>query len=217
MASLKMPSASKVRNKHAVMTFHSLNSCPQLLYGTQRLSTPRRLNSSVTPISKVVPFRHEHTFGTLFSGSDRQQRRNCLQGDENCQEAGNSHCGCVQRCRQVHNFFLDTTKTFDCVCRNSMHVAMADEAVRIGPPPSQQSYLKGDTILSVAKDTGTEKAPNIFYQFCVQVQRLFTPDMDFCPRMLSLPNNARRMGSFLLDPPLLPSETWASSRQARRS
>ena len=36
-----------------------------------------------------------------------------------------------------------------------MHVAMADQAVRIGPPPSQQSYLKGDTILSVARETGT--------------------------------------------------------------
>ena len=35
-----------------------------------------------------------------------------------------------------------------------MHVAMADQAVRIGPPPSQQSYLKGDTILSVARETG---------------------------------------------------------------
>ena len=36
-----------------------------------------------------------------------------------------------------------------------MHVAMADQAVRIGPPPSQQSYLKGDAILSVARETGT--------------------------------------------------------------
>ena len=33
--------------------------------------------------------------------------------------------------------------------RNSMHVAMADEAVRIGPAASQQSYLRGDTILKV--------------------------------------------------------------------
>ena len=48
-----------------------------------------------------------------------------------------------------------------------MHVAMADEAVRIGPPPSQQSYLKGDTILSVAKETGAEKAPNVSDQFCI--------------------------------------------------
>jgi len=40
--------------------------------------------------------------------------------------------------------------------RNSMHVAMADEAVRIGPAPSQQSYLKGDHILKVAQETGSD-------------------------------------------------------------
>ncbi|NWW29099.1 MCCA carboxylase, partial [Falcunculus frontatus] len=35
--------------------------------------------------------------------------------------------------------------------RNSMHVAMADEAYCIGPPPSQQSYLAMEKILQVAK------------------------------------------------------------------
>jgi len=40
--------------------------------------------------------------------------------------------------------------------RNSMHVAMADEAVRIGPAASQQSYLRGDTILKVAAETGSD-------------------------------------------------------------
>jgi len=36
------------------------------------------------------------------------------------------------------------------------HVKMADEAVLIGPPPSAESYLKGDVILKVAKETGAE-------------------------------------------------------------
>ena len=31
--------------------------------------------------------------------------------------------------------------------RNSRHVAVADEAFNIGPPPSQQSYLRQDRIL----------------------------------------------------------------------
>ncbi|XP_041898009.1 methylcrotonoyl-CoA carboxylase subunit alpha, mitochondrial [Corvus kubaryi] len=35
--------------------------------------------------------------------------------------------------------------------RNSMHVAMADEAYCIGPPPSQQSYLAMEKILQVAR------------------------------------------------------------------
>ncbi|CAM9273882.1 unnamed protein product [Scytosiphon promiscuus] len=39
---------------------------------------------------------------------------------------------------------------------NSLHVALADEAVRIGPPPALESYLKGDAILEAAKRTGAQ-------------------------------------------------------------
>ncbi|XP_034738035.1 methylcrotonoyl-CoA carboxylase subunit alpha, mitochondrial [Etheostoma cragini] len=39
--------------------------------------------------------------------------------------------------------------------RHSMHVAMADEAYRIGPPPSQQSYLSMEKVLEVAKTSGS--------------------------------------------------------------
>ena len=38
----------------------------------------------------------------------------------------------------------------------SRHVAMADEAYLIGPPPSQQSYLRQDRILDVAKRSGAQ-------------------------------------------------------------
>jgi biotin carboxylase len=38
----------------------------------------------------------------------------------------------------------------------SMHVAMADEAYLIGPPPAKESYLKGDLILEVAKKAGAQ-------------------------------------------------------------
>jgi len=50
---------------------------------------------------------------------------------------------------------IRTVAVYSDADRDSMHVAMADEAVRIGPPPSQQSYLLGDTILGVAKTTGS--------------------------------------------------------------
>ncbi len=36
------------------------------------------------------------------------------------------------------------------------HVAMADEAVRLGPPPAAESYLRGDLILAAARATGAE-------------------------------------------------------------
>jgi len=51
---------------------------------------------------------------------------------------------------------IQTVAVYSDADRNSMHVAMADEAIRIGPPPSQQSYLLKDTILEVAKLTGAE-------------------------------------------------------------
>ena len=40
--------------------------------------------------------------------------------------------------------------------RHSMFVKEADEAYRIGPPPTNQSYLKMDTILEVVKASGAQ-------------------------------------------------------------
>jgi len=39
---------------------------------------------------------------------------------------------------------------------NSMHVAEADQAYRIGPAPSNESYLRMDTILDVIKASGAQ-------------------------------------------------------------
>jgi len=38
----------------------------------------------------------------------------------------------------------------------SRHVAMADEAVRLGPAPARESYLRGDLILQATRDTGAQ-------------------------------------------------------------
>jgi len=51
---------------------------------------------------------------------------------------------------------IQTVAVYSDADRNSMHVAQADEAYRIGPPPSQQSYLLKDKIIEVAKATGAE-------------------------------------------------------------
>jgi len=40
--------------------------------------------------------------------------------------------------------------------RNARHVALADEAVHIGPASSSESYLKGDVIIAAAKATGAQ-------------------------------------------------------------
>ncbi|HYM47886.1 MAG TPA: biotin carboxylase N-terminal domain-containing protein, partial [Burkholderiaceae bacterium] len=39
---------------------------------------------------------------------------------------------------------------------NSRHVAMADEAVRIGPAPARDSYLRGDLIVDAVRATGAD-------------------------------------------------------------
>src|SRR5512134_538560 len=36
------------------------------------------------------------------------------------------------------------------------HVALADEAVRIGPAPARDSYLRGDLIIAAARSTGAD-------------------------------------------------------------
>ena len=40
--------------------------------------------------------------------------------------------------------------------RNALHVRMADEAVRIGPPPANQSYIVIDNVMEAIRATGAE-------------------------------------------------------------
>jgi acetyl-CoA/propionyl-CoA carboxylase, biotin carboxylase, biotin carboxyl carrier protein len=40
--------------------------------------------------------------------------------------------------------------------RDALHVIAADEAYRVGPGPSTESYLRGDTIVEVAVRAGAE-------------------------------------------------------------
>merc|ERR1719510_1596274 len=51
---------------------------------------------------------------------------------------------------------IQTVAVYSDADRGSLHVALADEAIRLGPPPSGQSYLRGDKILQVAKMTGAQ-------------------------------------------------------------
>merc|ERR1719228_3061037 len=53
--------------------------------------------------------------------------------------------------RTAKKLGIQTVAVYSDADRHAMHVAMADEAYRIGPPPSQQSYLQQHKILEVAK------------------------------------------------------------------
>jgi acetyl-CoA carboxylase biotin carboxylase subunit len=51
---------------------------------------------------------------------------------------------------------VDTVAVYSDADEQAPHVRYADEAVRIGPPPSSQSYLLGDAIIAAAKQTGAQ-------------------------------------------------------------
>ena len=51
---------------------------------------------------------------------------------------------------------IKTVAVYSEADRNAPHVKFADEAVLIGPPPSSESYLKGDTIIKVAKELNVD-------------------------------------------------------------
>lgn len=53
--------------------------------------------------------------------------------------------------RSAREMGIKTVAVYSDVDRNSPHVRYADEAVNIGPAPSNQSYLRGDKIIEVCK------------------------------------------------------------------
>lgn len=58
--------------------------------------------------------------------------------------------------RTAKEMGIKTVAVFSEADRNALHVRYADEAVCIGPPPSNQSYLLMDKILEVAKELGVD-------------------------------------------------------------
>ncbi len=51
---------------------------------------------------------------------------------------------------------IRTVAVYSEIDRTALHVLAADEAVCIGPAPAAESYLKGDRIIAVARETGAE-------------------------------------------------------------
>jgi len=58
--------------------------------------------------------------------------------------------------RTARRLGVATVAVYSDADAKSLHVAMADEAVHIGPPPVADSYLRGDRIIEAAKATGAE-------------------------------------------------------------
>jgi acetyl-CoA carboxylase biotin carboxylase subunit len=58
--------------------------------------------------------------------------------------------------RTAREMGIQTVAIFSEADRNSPHVRFADEAVCVGPPPSNQSYLMGDKIIQICKDLNVD-------------------------------------------------------------
>ncbi len=58
--------------------------------------------------------------------------------------------------RTARRMGIKVVAVFSEADRRAPHVRFADEAVCIGPPPSGQSYLRGDKIIEVAKSLGVD-------------------------------------------------------------
>src|ERR671936_1247202 len=58
--------------------------------------------------------------------------------------------------RTAKRMGIKTVAVYSDADANALHVREADEAVRIGPPPSAQSYLQIERIVAACEETGAE-------------------------------------------------------------
>jgi acetyl/propionyl-CoA carboxylase alpha subunit len=62
----------------------------------------------------------------------------------------------VRIIRACHELGVEAVAVYSDADADATHVRLADVAVRIGPPPPADSYLRIDTIVQAALDTGAE-------------------------------------------------------------
>ncbi|MFN3389214.1 MAG: biotin carboxylase N-terminal domain-containing protein [Allosphingosinicella sp.] len=58
--------------------------------------------------------------------------------------------------RTARRMGIKTVAVYSDADARAPHVRMADEAVRLGPPPAAESYLRADLIIQACKETGAE-------------------------------------------------------------
>jgi acetyl-CoA carboxylase, biotin carboxylase subunit len=66
---------------------------------------------------------------------------------------GEIACRVIRACREMR---IATVAVYSDVDADALHVRMADEAYNVGPAPSNESYLRGDKIIDIAKRSGAE-------------------------------------------------------------
>ena len=58
--------------------------------------------------------------------------------------------------RTARRLGIATVAVYSDADAGALHVRQADEALRIGPPPARESYLRGDLIIAAARQLGAE-------------------------------------------------------------
>ncbi|MCD7099623.1 acetyl/propionyl/methylcrotonyl-CoA carboxylase subunit alpha [Stenotrophomonas sp. MMGLT7] len=66
---------------------------------------------------------------------------------------GEIACRVIATCRRLG---IASVAVYSDADRDARHVRLADEAVRIGPAPARESYLRGDALLAAAHATGAQ-------------------------------------------------------------
>jgi propionyl-CoA carboxylase alpha chain len=66
---------------------------------------------------------------------------------------GEIACRVIRTCKRMG---IATVAIYSDADADALHVREADEAVRIGPPPSAESYLKIDAVIGACRQTGAE-------------------------------------------------------------
>jgi len=66
---------------------------------------------------------------------------------------GEIACRIIKTCRKMG---IATVAVYSDADQDALHVEMADQAVRIGPPPSAQSYLQAQRIVEACQQTGAQ-------------------------------------------------------------
>ena len=66
---------------------------------------------------------------------------------------GEIACRVIKTAKQMG---INTVAVFSDADRNALHVQMADEAVNIGPPPANQSYIDIEKVISAVKKTNAQ-------------------------------------------------------------
>lgn len=111
---------------------------------------------------------------------------------------GEIACRVIRSCREM---LITAVAVYSDADRNSLHVRMADEAYHIGPPPSSESYLRGDKMIEAALRAGAEA---------------IHPGYGFLSENAEFVRKVREAGLVFIGPPAEAMEAMGGKMSARR-